>query len=177
MGPGAKVPAWSPGAPGIAGRFLPLHEYVCFPGEKVHNLCQIFKGLHSPKSGKNHRSERQMRPASMVHTRGKAVPLEPGLLPTCCVFLGQSLPVSCGPGRCGEAGSTQVWSLLPHESGGPWPGSQDKLFPSHDSQQVWGVFHQDTAPASNSRLHRSPLPSPLRSPLRSLQGTSRGRSS
>lgn len=108
LGPGAEVPAWSPGAPGIAGRFLPLREYVCFPGEKFHNLCQIFKGLHSPKSGTKHCSERQVRPASMAHTHTcrKVVPLEPGLLPTCCVLLGQSLPVSGGPGGSGEAGST-----------------------------------------------------------------------
>lgn len=39
---------------------------------------------------------------------------------------------------------TQLCSLLPQESGGPRPGSQDKLFPSHDSRQVWGVYHQDT---------------------------------
>lgn len=46
----------------------------------------------------------------MDHTHRKAVPLEPGLLPTCCILLGQLLPVSGGPGGSGGA-------VSPHKCG------------------------------------------------------------
>lgn len=35
------------GSSELVCRFLCLHEYACFPGEKVHNVCEIFQGLHA----------------------------------------------------------------------------------------------------------------------------------
>ena len=49
LGPGAKNLSLESRSSEIACRFLCLRGYACFPGEKVHNVCEIFKGLRAPK--------------------------------------------------------------------------------------------------------------------------------
>lgn len=55
---------------------------------------------------------------------------------------------------------TQTPSLLPHESGGSGPGSQDKLFSRRDSQQVRGVFPSEHRTCLQLQAPSVPLPSP-----------------
>lgn len=104
-------------------------------------MCQIFKGLHAPRSVKSHCSEREVMLARTAHTRREALP--PSQV---CYRLAVFSQASHCPSLAGQAGaekmlSTQALSLLPHESG-LQPGSQGELLSGCDSQQVRDIFPQ-----------------------------------
>lgn len=137
IGSRVEVPAWSPGAPGVAGRFAHLRGSVWFPGETVHRLCQLFKGRHAPKCGRTF-AEREVG-----LTPGRSCLWSQGCC-QCAVFSEAShFPPPEGQARGWRSQlSTQAQALLPHERGGPWSGDQAARMSSPPAT-TQGVFHRE----------------------------------
>ena len=113
---------------------------MCLPGETVHNLCHLVRGLHDPKNVKN---------VALKGERSLQV----------CAHLGEGLASGaesatnwlCSPRQFTSrlwwarrehrsTLPTQAPAPLPREREGLQPGSQHELFFGCDSQQVRGVF-------------------------------------
>ena len=167
-----RVAGWGPGLRGQPGvqELLVLLVGSCisvstcvFLGSRSITSVSSSKGFMPPGVGRTF-AEKLVKPAGVVHT-GKAS----GML---CALK----PVTSQLWRARRGWrsqlSTQAWSLLPQESGGPWPGGQaarTSSSPDMTPCRLGGSSHQGMEPAPNSGLHQ---PS-----LLSLRGTSRGRSS